>query len=66
MANNQQTKILSPEKITTLRIPLSQNWLKAAGILKKRRINPLNYQRQIRKEWEKRLKKLSKISSHGS
>lgn len=65
MANNQQTKILSPEKITTLRIPLPQSWLRAAGILKKRKINPLDYQRQIRKEWEKRLKKLSKIS-HGS
>jgi len=59
MANNAKAKILSPEKLATFRQPLPRSWLEAAGILKKK-IEPLRYQKQIRKEWEKRWKKLLK------
>jgi len=54
MANNQQAKILSPEKLATLRQSLPRSWLEVAGILKKKGVHPLRYQRRIRKEWEKR------------
>jgi len=60
MTNNQQAKILSPEKLATLRQSLPRSWLEVAGILKKRGVHPLRYQRRIRKEWEKRWKKLLK------
>lgn len=60
MANNQRAKILSPEKLATLRQPLPRSWLEVAGILKKKKIHPLRYQKKIRQEWEKRWKKLLK------
>jgi len=56
MTNYQRAKILSPEKLTTLKKPLPQSWLKVVGILRKKGVNPLRYQRQIRKEWEERWK----------
>jgi len=60
---NQKTKILSPEKLSELRKSLPRSWLEAAGILTARkRVNPLLYQKRIRKEWEKRLRRLSRIS----
>ena len=62
MANAQGAKILTPEKLDTLRRPLPRGWLEVAGILKKKKIDPLRYQRKIRREWEKRWKKLFKIS----
>lgn len=62
---NQQVKIISPEKLSRFRysLPLPRSWLEAAGILKGKKIRPLSYQKRIRKEWEERLKKLSKIYS---
>lgn len=48
-----QTKL----NIATSKQALSKAWIKAAGILKGKKINPLHYQKQIRKEWEKRIKK---------
>ena len=37
------------------KLPLSESWIKARGILKgKKAVNVLCYQKQIRKEWEKR------------
>ena len=63
MTNNTRAKILSPEKLATLRQSLPRGWLEVAGILKgKRQVNPLRYQKQIRKEWDKRLKKTFKNS----
>ena len=63
MANTQQTKIITPSELEKLRRPLPRSWIDAAGILKgRKRIAPLRYQRQIRKEWDRRLKELAKIS----
>jgi hypothetical protein len=56
---NQHAKIIAPEKIQEIRYSLPKSWVEAIGILKKKRINPLQYQRRIRKGWEKRLKKIA-------
>lgn len=37
------------------------SWKQAAGLLKHKAVDPVKYQREIRKEWEVRLKKLEKI-----
>lgn len=40
---------------------LPKSMLKAAGLLKgRKKVNPLTYQRQLRKEWERRFNKLSR------
>ncbi len=62
MTTTQGAKILRPQELEKIRHPLPQSWIEAAGILNgKKRINALRYQRQIRKEWNKRLEKLAKI-----
>jgi len=38
---NKQAKILSPEKLEKLRYSLPQSWIEAAGILKRKKIDPL-------------------------
>ena len=58
----QKEKIVKAEDLKNLRYPLPESWKKAAGILKGRKINALKYQRQIRAEWEKRLKRLAVLS----
>ncbi|MFA4846050.1 MAG: hypothetical protein WC654_05830 [Patescibacteria group bacterium] len=40
-----------------INIPLA--WKKAAGLLRGRKIDPVGYQKKIRKEWESRLEKLT-------
>ena len=63
MANTQQAKIITPKELEKLRRPLPRIWVVAAGILKgRKRIDALRYQRQIRKEWDRRLRKLARIS----
>ncbi len=65
MATNtaKQAKVLTPQELQHMRYPLPRSWTKAAGILKgKRQINPLTYQKEIRKEWDSRLKKLQQIT----
>ena len=45
-----------------LRRHLPRSWIEAAGILKgKKGIDALRYQRQLRKEWERRFKKLTAL-----
>jgi hypothetical protein len=67
MAKNKQAAIIDvKEMLKPQKRALSKSWVKAAGILKHKKVNPLKYQRQIRAEWEKRFKKLLKISSYGS
>lgn len=57
--NKPQAKILTVEELEHHRIRLPESWTRAAGLLKgKKRINGLTYQKQVRKEWDKRLKKL--------
>jgi hypothetical protein len=56
---NQQVKIITPEKLQEIRYSLPKSWIGAIGVLKKKRINPLQYQRRIRKGWGKRLAKIA-------
>lgn len=62
MVNTQGAKILSPEKIVALRKPLPRSWLEVVGILKKKKVHPLRYQKKVRQEWEERWKRLLKAS----
>jgi len=67
MAKNKRATIINVKEILkSQKRKLPKSWIKAAGLLKHKKINPLKYQRQIRSEWEKRFKKLLKISSYGS
>jgi hypothetical protein len=65
MAKNKQATIIDVKEILKYRKTLPKSWIKAVGLLKHKKINPLKYQRQIRAEWEKRFKKLLK-TSYGS
>ena len=51
-------------KLTDLlrqRRTLPRSMLKAAGLLKgRKKVNPLIYQKELRKEWERRFNKLSR------
>lgn len=58
--NIQQAKVIAPEDVENLRRPLPLSWKKAAGILRGKRINALEYQKKIRQEWDRRLKNLRK------
>lgn len=58
MQQLQRAKVIKPRELATLRYPLPESWKKAAGLLKGRKlIDPVEYQRTIRKEWESRLKR---------
>lgn len=55
--------VVTREKIqTTPSLPaqLPKIWRDVAGILKKK-VNPLNYQKKIRMEWNKRLRNLNPV-----
>ena len=60
MNNQKGAKILTVDEVDKLRYPLPQSWIRAAGLLKHKKIDPVNYQKKIRNEWESRLKKLEK------
>ena len=50
-----QANIITPEQLRTLRHSLPQSWLAIVGILKgKKKVDALRYQKNIRKEWNKR------------
>ncbi|MDP1689536.1 MAG: hypothetical protein Q8L47_05445 [bacterium] len=56
----QRSKVITPKELRAIQHPLPEGWLSVAGILKRKKIDPLRYQKIIRKEWEIRLKKLTK------
>lgn len=54
-----QTNILKLNDLSRPRQSLPKSLIKAAGLLKgRKKIDPLVYQKQIRKEWERRFNKL--------
>ena len=63
MANNtQQAKVISPEGLKHFRYPVPDSMIKVVGLLKgKKRVDPLGYQKKIRKEWNNRLAKLERL-----
>lgn len=52
-----QARIITRRELAPIRYPLPKNWTGAIGILKGKGIDPVRYQRQIRAEWGKRLKR---------
>lgn len=63
MANGAKAKILTPEQVEKLRYPLPKSLIRAAGLLRDKPVDPVKWQRQIRNEWETRLKKLHRRMS---
>ena len=60
MPNKSQAKVIKSSELGKLRYALSRTLIGAAGILKgKKRVKALIYQQKIRKEWDKRLEKLT-------
>ena len=57
---NQGAKILSIDQLDKLRYPLPRSLIRAAGLLKHKKIDPVKYQKKIRKEWESKLHKLER------
>jgi len=64
MKNNDQATILTPKEATEYKTPLPASWKKAAGLLKRRKIDGLKYQKQIRKEWGERTRKLERLTKN--
>ncbi|PIR44490.1 MAG: hypothetical protein COV10_04520 [Candidatus Vogelbacteria bacterium CG10_big_fil_rev_8_21_14_0_10_51_16] len=46
--------------------PLPKAFLNAIGILKGKKIDPLKYQKTIRQEWERRLKKQIRLGTRNT
>jgi len=63
-ATMQQARILTVEELKTWRRPLPKGWNEAAGMLKgdKRILDPVAYQKTIRKEWEDRFQKQLRLA----
>lgn len=59
MANKQST-ILKPNIAGKIKTSLPESWIRAAGLLKGKKINAVAWQRKIRKEWGVREDKLYK------
>ncbi len=55
-----QAEIITIKDLRTWHQSLPESLVRAAGLLKNRKINALRYQRQMRKEWEQRFKQLTK------
>lgn len=57
--------VLTAEDVKHLRYPLPESWKKAAGMLKGRKnlVDPVKYQRNIRQEWEVRLKRQTQLTN---
>lgn len=62
----KQAQIIAPDQMDTMRTKLPASWTNAIGILKGRKIDPVQYQRKIRKEWDQRLKRQIRLAQHGS
>ena len=60
MTTITKARILTVDDVANHRIPLPEDWIKAAGVLKRKKgLHPLRYQRQIRREWDRRQRKLA-------
>lgn len=56
-----QTQHMELTDLLNRRRSLSKSWIKAAGLLKgKKKLDPLAYQKKIRKEWARRFNKLTR------
>ncbi len=51
---------------TALKYHLSESWTNAIGVLRGMRVDPLRYQKQIRKGWGARMKRQTKTAGYGN
>ncbi len=51
MKQNRQAKIIKPQQLTSLRYPLKESWIKAAGLLRYKRKALGNHLRKVHTEW---------------
>ena len=65
-ATLKQATILTPQELEDYRYPIPESMIQAAGLLKGKKINALSYQKNIRKGWEKRLKRQIKLGLRGN
>ena len=65
VTQRKQAKIITLDELRTMRYPLPASWKNAIGILKGKNIDPVSYQREIRKEWDRRLKRQIQLAKHG-
>lgn len=56
-------KIMTLEEAITLHRPLPASWKKVRGILKGYNIDPVQYQRKLRKEWDVHIKKQIRLAN---
>ena len=61
--NKNRARVITVEELRTLRYPLPASWKRAAGMLKGKKIDPVKYQRQIRAEWEQRLRRQYRLGT---
>lgn len=66
MTQTTQAKIITIEELRAVPVQLPKSWTNVIGILKGKRINPLQYQRRIRKGWARRNEKLYRTIAHGN
>lgn len=52
-------KIINPEELDDLKLPLPESWRKAAGILRNKKIDPVAYQKRMRRQWGERIKRIT-------
>ncbi len=62
MKRTKKAKVVKAENWNEVKKELPKIWKKVAGMLKKRKIDALSYQRKLRKEWEDRLKSIENFS----
>lgn len=59
-----EARVVRPHELHTLQYSLPAIWNKAAGLLKgKKIVDPVRYQRAIRKAWEARLQRQYRLGA---
>lgn len=63
MNTKTRATIITAERINNTPSTLPHSWKQALGVLRYKHIDPLHYQKTIRKEWTKRLHKQQRLAS---
>jgi predicted naringenin-chalcone synthase len=53
MGTTTAVEIRKEQGLWQLRPRIPRSWKAAAGILRRRRVDPLEYQKQVRQQWER-------------
>ena len=61
----KQATILTLEDLEDYRYPIPDSMIQAAGLLKGKKIGALEYQKEVRAGWGKRLKRQIKLARSG-